>query len=250
MTYNNIITKNISIILVSPEHPNNIGAAARAMNNMGIYDLRLVNPCEYLSNGVNGAKTLAVHSQFILENAKIYTSLKEAILDKEIIIGTTTRIRGHHKQLNSCWDLESFMDRFNDSTKIAFVFGRETSGLTNEEINLCNTIISIPTFGENSSLNLAQAVMVLLYETSKNLYKNKPIYIKEDALANSNHIESMKINLFSILKNINYIKEGNFEKKWGLFSKIISEKKLTQKDVDIIQGVLNKIKKLLPSYRI
>ncbi|WP_397600909.1 RNA methyltransferase [Silvanigrella sp.] len=240
------VSNNVSIVLVSPEHPNNVGAVARAMNNMGISDLRLVNPCEFLNNGADGSKTLAVHSHSILENAKVFTSLKESILDKEIIIGTTNRIRGHHKQLNSIWELDSFLLNLNAPNKIAFVFGRETSGLSNQEINLCNHIISIPTFGENNSLNLSQAVMIILYEFSKFNYKNKVLKIIEEPIANSNHIEKLKENIFLILKKIDYIKNGNEDKKWGVFSKLISDKKLTTKEVDIIQGVLSKIKNLIP----
>lgn len=244
-TSKNIQSNNISVVLVAPEHPNNIGSVARAMNNMGFFDLRLVNPCPYLTGGEDGAKTLAVHSQFILENAKIYSTLKEALIDKQIIIGTTTRPRGHHKELSSCWQLDSFLSNLSDATQIAFVFGRETSGLTNLEIDLCNHLISIPTFGENSSLNLSQAVVILLYETSKTINKSNKNNISSEPLASSNHIEKLKDNLFFILKNIGYIKEGNTNKRLNIFSKLISDKKFTEKEVDIIQGVINKIKKLI-----
>ncbi len=235
-------SKNISVILVAPEHPNNIGAVARAMNNMGFYNLRLVNPCDYLNGGKEGARTLAMHSQSILADSKVFNNLNEAIVDKQIVIATTTRIRGHHKQLDLSWDLAALFNQFSDDSQIALVFGREGSGLTNAEIDLCNHCITIPTFGNNSSLNLAQAVMVILYETSKILRSNEIPNKRNLNIATSKHIESLKLNLFSVLSKIEYIKTGNESKRRSIFSKLISDKSFTEKEVNILQGVLNKIK--------
>lgn len=237
--------KNISIILVAPEHPNNIGAIARAMNNMGFYDLRLITPCNYLNGGKEGAKTLAMHSQNILLNASVFKDLKEALVDKQIVIATTTRIRSHHKQLELSWNLPSLFSQFSKDSQIAFVFGREGSGLTNAEIDLCNHFISIPTFGESSSLNLAQAVMVILYEASKILHLEEVQTKGNPNLATSNHIESLKQNLFTVLSKINYIKSGNESKRWSIFSKIIAEKSFTEREINILHGILNKIKKMI-----
>jgi len=239
---NHNYSENMSIVLVSPENPKNIGAVARAMNNMGFSDLRLVNPCNYLSGGEEGARTLAMHSYDILSRAKIYSSLKEALADKQIMIATTKRSREQYKHLESSWNLPLILSNISKETKIAFVFGRETSGLTNAEMDFCNYFVSIPTFSKNSSLNLAQAVMVILYETSKikdlNYFYNNEI----TCLANSDHIERLKENLFSLLSKINYIKSGNENKRRSVFSKIIAKKLFTEKEVNILQGVLNKFK--------
>jgi TrmH family RNA methyltransferase len=238
-------SKNISIILVAPEHPNNIGSVARAMNNMGFNDLRLVKPCDYLSSGKEGARTLAMHSQNILIDAQVFTNLNEAIIDKQIVIATTTRIRGQHKYLELSWNLPSLFSQLSHNSQIAFVFGREGSGLTNAEIDLCSHCISIPTFGENSSLNLAQAVMVILYEVSKILHLDEIPQKENPNLATSHHIESLKQNLFTVLTKIDYIKSGNESKRWSVFSKIIADKSFTEKEVNIFQGVLNKIKETI-----
>ncbi len=232
---------NICVILVCPEHPSNIGAVARAMNNMGIFELRLVNPCSFLNHGENSARSLAMHSQDILEKAKTYSSLAEAVQDKNIIIGTTNRLRGQHKHLHSIWELEHVL---NDSLDIAFVFGRESSGLTNSEIDLCSHIFTIPTFGGTNSLNLAQAVMVILYEASKIIFSRKSnLNFNPKNIASSQHIETLKNNLFTLLHKINYIKIGNGNAKRSAFSKIIAEKKLSTKEVNIIQGIIQKTEK-------
>ncbi|WP_158999434.1 RNA methyltransferase [Pigmentibacter ruber] len=232
--------KSICIILVCPEHPRNIGAVARAMNNMGVSELRLVNPCEYLQHGHDSAMSLAMHSHEILLNAKVYKSLQEAVSDKNFIIGTTNRIRGHHKYLHSAWTLKNLLETSNDYT---FVFGRESSGLTNSEIDLCNHILTIPTFGSSQSLNLAQAVMIILYEVSKFLYSDgnsNPSNLRYKTLAKSEHVEILKDNIMNFLQKINYIKNGNDKKRKSVFSKLVAEKKLTTKEVNIIQGIIHK----------
>ncbi|WGL61152.1 RNA methyltransferase [Pigmentibacter sp. JX0631] len=239
--------KSICIILVCPEHPSNIGSVARAMNNMGVSELRLVNPCDYLKHGSESAMSLAMHSHTILLNAKVYSSLQDAVSDKNFIIGTTNRIRGHHKFLHSAWTIKELLKTNNDFT---FVFGRESSGLTNSEIDLCNHLLTIPTFGTSHSLNLAQAVMVVLYETSK--YLNSEVNaiqpsFKYKTTANSEHIEMLKNNIMSFLQKINYIKNGNDKKRKSVFSKLLAEKKLTAKEVNIIQGIIQKAENKIDS---
>ncbi|KAB8028472.1 RNA methyltransferase [Fluviispira multicolorata] len=242
---NQNLSKNISIILVEPEHPNNVGAVARAMNNMGFFNLRLIKPCDYLSGGKEGAKTLAMHSQDILKNAKVYSCLSDALVDKQVVIAFTNRARGQHKSLEVSWNLEKIFTDIRHDYKIAFVFGREASGLTNAEIDLCNICMKIPTFGNNTSLNLAQAVIVILYEASKVLNKIGNTKSENINLATSNHIENLKLNLFFVLGKIGYIKNGNKSKRWSVFSKLIADKFLTEKEVNIMQGILNKIKEYI-----
>ncbi len=235
-------TKNISVVLVEPEHPNNVGAVARAMNNMGFTKLILIKPCDYLSGGNDGARTLAMHSQDILQSAKVYSDLRSALLEQNFVIALTNRVRGQHKILENSWNLEYVFKQIQNENNIALVFGRESSGLTNSEVDLCDLIMTIPTFGQNTSLNLSQAVMVILYEISKTLNKQESFQEQKVILATSRHIESLKHNLFSVLERIGYIKIGNESKRWSVFSKLISEKYLSEKEVNILQGVLNKIK--------
>ncbi|WP_186648483.1 RNA methyltransferase [Fluviispira vulneris] len=239
------LSKHISIVLVEPEHPNNVGAVARAMNNMGFTNLILVNPCDYLSGGSDGARTLAMHSQNILQTAKVYSNLHSALSEQNFAIALTNRVRGQHKTLENSWNLENIFQQIQGESHIALVFGRESSGLTNSEVDLCNLLMTIPTFGQNTSLNLAQAVMVILYEVSKSLNQKESTQTQKMILATSQHLESLKHNLFSVLNRIGYIKIGNESKRWSVFSKLISEKFLSEKEVNILQGILNKIKENL-----
>jgi tRNA (cytidine32/uridine32-2'-O)-methyltransferase len=152
---------NIRIILVNTSHPGNIGATARAMKNMGLRHLYLVDPETFPSAVATGRAVSAVD---ILESAVVTSTLEEAIKDCGLVIGASARSRRVPWPLLSppqC--AEKVADECHNN-KVALVFGREDSGLTNEELQLCHYHVNIPADEEYSSLNLAAAVMVISYE--------------------------------------------------------------------------------------
>ncbi|MDD4144873.1 MAG: tRNA/rRNA methyltransferase [Prolixibacteraceae bacterium] len=154
----------ISFVLVEPAVPENVGAAARAMKTMGFYELLLVNPCNYLDGP---ARWLAHGSADILENAKVFSSLKDAVSGFDFIIGTTAKKRSVKNDYYSLSDLNSLLNSKGKSIdKAALVFGREESGLKNEELKLCDLVSTVPLKTVNPSLNLAQAVMLYAWELS------------------------------------------------------------------------------------
>ena len=156
-----ILSASTAIILVEPSHPGNIGAVARAMGNMGATDLRLVNPANPLHPE---AIDRATRAESILRQARTFENLETAIADLERVYGTTARERARHDRVIA---LPELMEEWpTGSGKVGLVFGRESSGLTNQELDLCSRLMRIPTFGEVSSLNLSHAVMVSLYEFS------------------------------------------------------------------------------------
>ncbi|RPH28778.1 MAG: tRNA/rRNA methyltransferase [Bacteroidales bacterium] len=155
---------NISFILVEPAVPENVGAAARAIKTMGFTDFRLVNPCDYLNTK---AKMLAHASHDILEDAKVYTSLAEAITDLDFIIATTAKQRWVKLDIIPSNKLLQFLLEKEDTiSNIGIVFGREESGLTNEEISICSRVSTIPLASPYPSINLAQTVMIYAYTLS------------------------------------------------------------------------------------
>ncbi len=155
---------NISFTLVEPAVPENIGASARAMNTMGFRDLRLVNPCDYLNEK---AMMLAHGSQTVLQNASVYRSLKEAIQDLDFVIGTTAKKRSAKQDCYPAQQIPELLEKKGNTIEtIALVFGREESGLTNDEISLCDLVTSIPMDAPYPSLNLSQAVMIYAYIAS------------------------------------------------------------------------------------
>lgn len=154
----------VSFILVEPAVPENVGAAARAIKTMGFGDLRLVNPCDHLDIK---ARMLAHASNDILENATVYQSLKEAITDVDFVFATSAKQRWVRLDIIPCNELIDFIENKGDTiNSIAIVFGREESGLTNEEIALCHRVSTILLKTQYPSLNLAQSVMIYAYTLS------------------------------------------------------------------------------------
>lgn len=157
-----IITDGPVIILVEPQLPENIGGTARAMLNCGMAELRLVAPkCDPHDPKAIAMATGAAH---VLENAKIYDTLENAMADRTYILASTTRIRDMVKTVYTPEKAgEQMADLHEKGEKLAILFGRENSGLNNEEIALCDAVITVPLNPGFASLNLAQAVLLIGY---------------------------------------------------------------------------------------
>ena len=236
----------IAVVLVEPTEAGNVGSTARAMDNMGINDFRLVKPCQYFNAE---GRMFSMNARYLLHEAKVFVTLDEAISDRQIIIGTTAREREKIKKLSNLHDIKDLFKGITPETKIAVVFGTEKSGLRNEHINLCNEWIYIPTYGKSSSLNLAQAVLVTLYEFSKlyNTEANQSVEMIEPA--SSSAIEGMKHHLFEILDETDYLHRSSKENIWSSFSDIIGRAKPDERDVRMIRGFFNRIQVTLSRYR-
>lgn len=148
----------VKVILVEPQLGENIGAVARVMSNFGFTDLRIVNPRDGWPN--EKAVAMAAHGAFVVENAVIYPDFKSAIADMHYVIATTAQDRYMEKSVLTPKTLPKL------SGNVGMVFGRERSGLTNEEISYCDAIVAITTSEINPSLNIAQAVAICCYELS------------------------------------------------------------------------------------
>jgi tRNA (cytidine32/uridine32-2'-O)-methyltransferase len=152
---------NARIVLVNTSHPGNIGGVARAMKNMGLYNLVLVDPQEFPSGK---ADARSAGAKDVLQNARVVGSLKEAIEGCGLVVGTSARSR------HIPWPLQDPRQTAAQALAelpkhpVAFVFGREDRGLTNEELHLCHFHVHIPSHEDFSSLNLAAAVQVITYE--------------------------------------------------------------------------------------
>ncbi|MFN8206469.1 MAG: tRNA/rRNA methyltransferase [Bacteroidales bacterium] len=151
-------------ILVSPAVPGNVGAAARAMKTMGFTEMRLVNPCDHLSTE---ALMLAHGANDILHAARIYTDFEQALTDVDFVIGTTAKNRRVKNDFHTPRELPAILEIKRETVRrAAIVFGREESGLRNEEMELCDLLSTVPMAGSYPSLNLAQAVMLYAWELS------------------------------------------------------------------------------------
>lgn len=154
-----------AIILCHPQLGENIGAAARAMKNFGLCDLRLVAPRDGWP--IEKAYVMAVTAKDILDSAKVYPTLREALADLNIVYATTARDRGIKKEIITPDEAAKRFRRLTtDATRTGFLFGNERAGLENDDVSLADCVITIPT-AEFASLNLGQAVLLCCYEWFK-----------------------------------------------------------------------------------
>jgi len=154
--------KNFSILLVEPEDNANIGAVERAMKNMGFDKLALISPSRY---DYERAKITACNATDILQNAKHFPSIDEAVRDSNDVVGFSARIGKNRPTISLEEWLMSLKAR--KVSKTSLLFGPEESGLNERHIEQCRNLVRIPTNPKCSSLNLAQAVLIVLYELSK-----------------------------------------------------------------------------------
>lgn len=168
---NNIKTNGPSIILVDPALPENVGMTARAMLNCGLHDLRLVNP-KWIEDGsplLHGrAIAASAGGDSVLNAMRVFTSLEDAIADVQYLVATSPRKHEMYKHVYAPEGIfPKLKERIELDDKTAVMFGCEKSGLTNEAITLANCILEFPLNPAYSSLNLAQAVLLVGYEWSK-----------------------------------------------------------------------------------
>lgn len=156
---------NIRIVLVQTFHPGNIGATARAMKTMGLTNLVLVNPRQFPDDDAN---RLAAGATDVLDSAHVAARLDEAVSDCVQVIGASARLRSlplpHFEEPD---DMAQAVTQNAQHAPVALVFGRERSGLTNDEIRCCTHQVSIPANSDYGILNLSQAVQILAYEVHR-----------------------------------------------------------------------------------
>lgn len=226
----------IAIILVEPKLPENIGAVARAMNNMDIERLIVVNPCNMDMDRV--AKMATSHSMDILENMKVQNDLRATLAPFRYIAGTTARVGAMRPALTTPRELAKDLIPISKENDIAILFGPEDRGLSNDHLSLCHTIINIHT-SEFSSLNLAQAVMIICYEIFQ--ASSGEMALKTPRLANSFELEGMYDHLDKVLTKIGFINPQNPERWMWNIRRFLARLPLQAMEVRVIRGICRQI---------
>ena len=185
-----------AIILCRPQLGENIGAAARAMKNFGLSDLRLVAPRDDWPN--ERAYAMAVTARPVLDEAKLYDNLPDALADLNIVYATTARDRGITKEIITPPEAAKRLRRVTIGDKTGLLFGNERAGLENDDISLADCVITIPT-AEFASINLGQAVLLCCYEWFKSADDTPPARIEHNPLHRKPRREEM-IQLFDHLE--------------------------------------------------
>ena len=241
---------DIRIVLINTSHPGNIGAAARAMKNMGLNQLVLVDPQQYPSAQ---ATARASGADDVLNSATVHESLEAALADCDLVFGTSARLRRlHWPQVNPRQFVNLAFSQPNKS-KIAVVFGREHSGLTNEEMDHCHYLLNIPSNPQYSSLNLASAVQVVAYE----LYSHYQTSIESDEIrlpqldlsednepfADMQDMERFYQHLNETLYDIGFLQSEHPRKMMRRLRRLFNRARPDRVELNILRGILTTIQR-------
>jgi tRNA (cytidine32/uridine32-2'-O)-methyltransferase len=235
---------HIKIVLVNTSHPGNIGATARAMKNMGLSRLALVNPVEFPSGVAVGRAASALD---VLEQAEVVNTLGEAIADCALVIGSSARSRSLPWPMLTPEQSASKLVKESQSAQVALVFGREDSGLNNEELQLCHFHVQIPASPEYSSLNLAAAVMVLCYEIRRAVLRNEDADDKaedeywDQERATVEQVEYFYEHLERVLVEIDFHDPDNPRQLMQRMRRLFGRVRIDAMEMNILRGILTNI---------
>ncbi|MFM8441708.1 MAG: RNA methyltransferase [Methylococcus sp.] len=232
---------HVRIVMVNTTHPGNIGAAARAMKNMGLSDLALVDPLVFPSGE---AVARASGADDLLKGARVCASLEEAIADCTLVIGASARLRSiPWPQLDP---RECAAKVVGSAAKAAILFGREHSGLTNEELERCHYLLHIPCNPEFSSLNVAAALQVVAYElfyaaTADSITKAPTVM---EPLATGEQMESFFGHLEDALRDIRFLHPTKHESSiLRRLRRIFQRAQLEEKEIHLLRGILTAVQR-------
>jgi len=229
---------NLRIILVRTRNPLNIGAAARAMSNFSALDLRLVTPYEKAFREA----VSAVGAEPLLAKAQEFSTVEEAVRDATLVVGTTAI--GHRElqhELSSLQDAAPRIRRKLMSGRVAILFGSEKTGLSNQDLSHCHWLLRIPTREEHRSMNLAQAVVLVVYELARGQYhprtKNKLVSPDADmeTLARINDALREALDLSG------YIHPRSAASAEEKLRRLLLRFQLNAADAEVLLGMLRKI---------
>lgn len=232
------MTMSLAVVLVRPQEEGNVGAVARAMANMGLSELVLVEPAVELGEV---ARARAVKARGLLDTALRRPSLALALADFQCVVGTTAS-RGRHlegdpltpRQLSS-WVVGTGAER------VALVFGPETSGLSQEELALCNILVRIPTSADLPTLNLSQAVLILAYELF--LGAGEAAELEEspspsdDPPATAAQVEGLFDQAVPLLVRVGFARHPGFEAVVRDLRRLAAKSRLSEREVSILRGI-------------
>jgi tRNA (cytidine32/uridine32-2'-O)-methyltransferase len=240
----------IKIVLVEPSHPGNIGAAARAAKTMCIENMVLVNPEDFPSGEARARSTGAID---VLERAIVCNSLKEAIADCTFVVGASARERGLQCPEVTPDKVGAKVWQELQQGNVAIVFGRESSGLTNDELDQCHYLTTIPANWEFSSLNLASAVQVICYEiysaflkkssTTKDENTNLEANGVVDPLATVEQLENLFEHMQQVLQEIEFFDPKQPKLLMRRLRHLYSRARPTLVETNILRGILSATQK-------
>ncbi|GAB3266506.1 RNA methyltransferase [Chitinimonas naiadis] len=231
------VLDRVRVVLSHTSLPRNIGSVARAMKTMGLSRLYLVNPKRFPDVE---ATTLASRADDILENAIVVASLDEALAGCTQTVATCPRVHELSVPRHNPRQIAPILvERAMQGEEVALVFGTEMSGLTNDEVRMCNRLVTIPTNPDYSSLNLAQAVQILAYEMRCAVDDDIGHLEEKPQLAAHDDIERFYTHLEQTLVGLHFLNPDNPKRLMPRLRRMFGRIQLEKLEVDILRGVLN-----------
>jgi TrmH family RNA methyltransferase len=231
---------NIRVVMVESTHPGNIGAAARAMKNMGLQELVLVNPAGFPSGE---AEARAVGAVDVLNRARKVQSLLEAITDCTLVIGASARQRTIPWPLINPRECARLLCEASSRGKVALVLGREAHGLSNEELEQCHYLVHIPANPDYSSLNVAMALQILVYEVHMQSLaeahtQHHAYVLEEEPPATAAELEGLYQHLEKALERIGFLDPENPRQLMRRLRRLFNRSRLDKIEINILRGML------------
>lgn len=238
--------QNIAIVLVSPQTGGNIGSVARAMTNMSLSDLRIVQP--RVDPFGEDAQKLAHGSLELLQKAKIYATIQESIGNCAFVLGTSHKPMRYKRPSYTAREIGPKILPYCQENTIAILFGREDHGLSNEEIELCTWLINIPSPCAYPTLNLAQAVMVICYELYMSTYSHT---IKENncKLVTFQDLDKYLWSLHELLLQSGFqYKNDRPELFIGILRRLFTKKDLEEHELRVLYKLSNQFRMIIENH--
>jgi TrmH family RNA methyltransferase len=240
-----ILLDNVSIVLVDTKTPANIGATARCMMNMGLSHLVLVRPPKDPSHE---AVKLAAGTDIILDRMQAFSTLREAVADYGLVLGTSRQKGRLRTNIKTPHDAAYAIIPLLPQHRVAIVFGSEVNGLEREDLALCHEFISIPSSDAFPSLNISHAVMIVAFE----LFRASSISFTPNGqeLARSEAIEDFYRHLQKVLVDIAFLDRNESERMMFTLRQIFGRSRLSKRDVAILRGILTAVERVAEPPRI
>jgi TrmH family RNA methyltransferase len=227
------IGPQLTVVLVSTRNPLNIGAAARAVANFGLDDLRLVDPYDVAFREA----VSAVGGAHVLQTARVFETLAEAVSDCSLVVGTTAAQKRVPQQPVERLEAGGTQVR-NHTGRVALLFGSEKFGLSNDDMSFCHTLIRIPTAPGTPSMNLGQAVAVCLYELIRQDTAAKPVRFEAPAGKDAEQMTQMLLKVLRESGYTNRITAVSTEQK---IHRWIRRLRISRKDAPLLMGILRQV---------
>ncbi len=234
---------SVVVVLHEPQDLVNVAHVVRALKNFGFRDLRLVNPREYDAYRVEG---IAHQTQDILARVARYERLEDALADCVHVVGFTARGRSAKRNLQRPREAAAEIAQLRDSGVVALLFGREDKGLTNEDLDRCNRVVTIPVNPEYPSLNLGHAVVLMLYELAvASGDESRPFKVprRRGPPARVEDLERLFADVEAALRVIEFFKTRQAESVMRTVREVIHRTPLDEREVKLLRAMAIEVMK-------